>query len=72
MRRNNLHLLAGDLALFWCVHGQAQNLVSNTGFASDLSGWLDFGSIAPGDGTRTWNADDIDAIPTSGSAAFTV
>lgn len=72
MRRNCLHLIAGGLAIVWCAQGQAQNLVNNTGFATDLGGWLDFGSISPGDGSRTWNADDVDAAPTSGSAVFTV
>lgn len=72
MRRNYLRLLAGGLALLGCSQAQAQNLVTNTGFATNLSGWLDFGSAAPADGTRTWNADDVDAIPSSGSAQFTV
>lgn len=58
--------------MLWCAQGQAQNLVVNTGFATDLSSWTDFGSALPADGARAWNADDVDAIPSSGSAQFTV
>ncbi|TDR41556.1 hypothetical protein DFR29_11038 [Tahibacter aquaticus] len=72
MRRNFIRLSAGGLFLLWCAQGQAQNLVVNTGFATDLSSWTDFGSALPADGTRVWNADDVNAIASSGSAQFTV
>jgi hypothetical protein len=72
VRPIHLRRFVFGVCLLWCVQGQAQNLVVNTGFATDLSGWGTFGTTSPDDGTRTWNSDDVNAAPTSGSAEFTV
>lgn len=60
------------VCLLWCAQGQAQNLVVNTGFATDLASWSNYGTPSPDDGTRTWNTDDVDGLPASGSAELTV
>ncbi|MEO6323097.1 MAG: hypothetical protein ABIT01_14760 [Thermoanaerobaculia bacterium] len=49
----------------------AQNLAQNRGFATDLSSWTAYASAAPdpvGAGTGVWDAQDVDALATSGSA----
>lgn len=72
VRPIHLRRFVFGVCLLWCVQGQAQNLVVDTGFATDLASWVNYGTASPDDGTRTWNSDDVNAAPTSGSAEFTV
>jgi hypothetical protein len=72
VRPISLRRFVFGVCLLWCVQGQAQNLVVNTGFATDLASWVNYGTASPDDGTRTWNSDDVNAAPASGSAELTV
>lgn len=71
MRPNSLRFILAAAASFATLQAQAQNLVADSGFATNLAAWNSFGSATPADGTRVWNADDVDGLPTSGSAALT-
>lgn len=73
MRAGEAKKFLGGLAL--CVVGsaQAQNLLVNSGFDTDITtGWIDYGSSAPADGTRNRSSDDVNADVASGSADFSV
>ena len=70
MRRHSLRIMLGGVLLFGSLQVHAQNLIANNNFATDLSGWADYGPV--GEGTRTWTSNDVDGLPASGSATFVV
>lgn len=72
MRAIRLQLVLAAVVACGALPANAQNLIADAGFATNLSAWTPFGSTAPADGTRAWNGDDVDAVPASGSAALTV
>ena len=52
--------------LLFCGTLEAQNLLENPDFDTDLSGWTLTGPVAP-----VWDPFDVDASPASGSALIT-